>query len=1258
MAQQTHNAPPQVRTFQFDSDGIGAIKNSVNLFRGDVNYTFNILTLPARNNMEVSVDAGYSSNIQDNIGRWNRDAPTGILGLGWSLPFDRIEAEYGGTTAPEDSRFFVIQGGNRMLLLRSELEWKLFDAEADIVSLQSGSIAGDALVEEFAHHNIALAPGSLIETNDGEWRISDSVNERLYTLRLREDRLEAFDGGIAFETQSFQYWKISYYPEYERWMIVNESGMISVYGGNVSVIDGIKTSAGNVVQWGVAWGSWRGSSALAEGQRQYPAAWNRAALSNPWGDTIRYTYLADEQQVGDGGLTYTKACYQESIIDVFGRTVRFRYGDKVFASEPAAATREYMDPHKKLPDQTPDAFQSRYETRFLESIEAYDRNDVVMKSVHFDYDFLNVSGAATDDRLYGDTTKRILKRMYECNALGDSLPGLELGYYAAVDDPHPGALKSIAYPQGGVATYVYEKSVLPICERSLQVERPDDGGREYWTPRVWFGPDYAVVAWYNTDTTVLRASVYTWIGHWHLWPQSIELRESLDLETLRVLPGAEAFLLTFESDRSDRTTALLFHKLPNAPGSWVQYDNDITFEALGVDFATGDNFVLALDDNSGLLWRYTWNWKQRAWNTESFDLSETFCSDIGSGRREYFLTAGAHYYLVLCYDRDAEPGARENSLSLYYLDQLGQWRLGDTIHPNDVFIAGTSQDPGFAWAPGASFAAATAITDRNQHEIEYDLWIFHWNDDFTFTNEYVKELKTERSVQIAASVVDDSLVGTGPFLFRYNGLVWQDKNLGITLPSHLSNVFWFAYGADMALMTENGSNQLISVLGVYDPNTDSVEWHTEPRQLVNTTDPMEFRKTRYYPTAGIDYATLDRDIYYRDSSNTWAESFERPIYTIPQDELVDTTTMINQAPGFVAYLVDKDVDGQLEPQYTKVANLQNGRVRSVESFTEQIYRVIGNDGHPNSGLSGKIPAGPSSLFTYPLDQDLNDASHITLRRNLDAAVAGAVDDYSVISIEIDNGFECNYTSYAYDKSTAVCDPTGSIVKFYRVETFPGAAAPAASVEGRIESLYINGLPGATRIVADPRAILANETEDNFSVLDGFLDAKNTYDNDGRLVASEQNAWSVHLVINSGGEPKPIRGAFTLQDAQTTMQDGVVTTASNRYDLASGLMTRQDKSNYNSQGNPETLTELFTYGYQAYPELLAQNNLKPTVQTQRQVREQGAPGAIVTESSVTRWRAWQREVAYTEATLDVYDTYDGYVWRGGMGDPDFSDWNAE
>ncbi|MFE0463199.1 RHS repeat-associated core domain-containing protein [Kitasatospora sp. NPDC058965] len=102
-------AAPGVRASQvFLGD---AVANAVNMFRGEVNLPLALVSLTGRNGLDVNVTAFCTSGVRRAAQRWNLSDPTDLLGLGWSLPFDRITVEHQDSGTNLDDAFYLVTGG-------------------------------------------------------------------------------------------------------------------------------------------------------------------------------------------------------------------------------------------------------------------------------------------------------------------------------------------------------------------------------------------------------------------------------------------------------------------------------------------------------------------------------------------------------------------------------------------------------------------------------------------------------------------------------------------------------------------------------------------------------------------------------------------------------------------------------------------------------------------------------------------------------------------------------------------------------------------------------------------------------------------------------------------------------------------------------------------------------------------------------------------------------------------------------------------
>jgi hypothetical protein len=344
---------------------------------------------------------------------------------------------------------------------------------------------------------------------------------------------------------------------------VKENGVSSTYGG-------LNSKDKNTIQWGVKWKNWVGSSCLITDQQSHAIAWNISTNFNLWGEKIEYEYMVVEQPVGEQGLTYTKACYLQSITDVFGRKVIFHYEEK--------DSGEYMDPHKAIPNNDANAYQDRYETKYLHRIELRNSEDKELLFIRLISEVKNVTGRNPDDPLYHETCKRFLREIIQESPQGESLPSVKLDYYFESTDLNPGALKEIITPEGGSSRYTYRQENLPICKKDMKIDRPQTAKLEDWIPRVWFGPDYAVLVWYNKDNFNLRVSIFTWLGYWYEWTDSrLDITAEFDIDTLNASIQADSCVISYVNYNLAETTYLFAHKLENSLGQWTVEDKPIIY---------------------------------------------------------------------------------------------------------------------------------------------------------------------------------------------------------------------------------------------------------------------------------------------------------------------------------------------------------------------------------------------------------------------------------------------------------------------------------------------------------------------------------------------------------------------------------------------------------------------------------------------------------------------------------------------------------
>src|SRR5262245_49238950 len=93
------------------------LDQGISLLTGKVTLPLNLVTAPGQNGLDIEISIFYdSSNVSKQVKTWNNDAPTGVLGLGWSLPQMLIMRDTHGTGATADDSYYLIHNGADRLI--------------------------------------------------------------------------------------------------------------------------------------------------------------------------------------------------------------------------------------------------------------------------------------------------------------------------------------------------------------------------------------------------------------------------------------------------------------------------------------------------------------------------------------------------------------------------------------------------------------------------------------------------------------------------------------------------------------------------------------------------------------------------------------------------------------------------------------------------------------------------------------------------------------------------------------------------------------------------------------------------------------------------------------------------------------------------------------------------------------------------------------------------------------------------------------
>jgi len=1268
---------PSIRTFQMDASTIGVLKSSVNLFRGDVNYTQTLFSMPGRNNsdgLQIEIAIQYQSNVHRQAVTWNRDQPTGVLGMGWQMPLAQIRYDSGGSPIPGAGNYTITLSGVESRMVRDPQTALLFTMRGDLAAqLVDGQEVPTAVRGQFVSRGLPLATSATVVGTASPWAIRDDALEQEFQLVTDSGSLGAYAGGQSYQLVNYKFWQVLYYPRYERWSVRNESGQVMSFGGGVAALSPqVNTSAGNSIEWGVEWVDatgipvWKGNSAVAAGQRQYAVGWHLFRTYSRFGEFVSYGYNefprnADgllpevEQLVGNGGKAYTKACYLTSVTDVFGRQAWFRYAPKLWNNATTASPREYSDPHKAVPDHTPNGYQDRYETRYLQEIMVTHQDDTPLFSVDLTYaptpdaqETAGVANVVADNT--GDTCKRLLTGFTLRNPAGEGLPGYRFDYYLdPVQDANPGALCRITWPSGGSALYTYQAVNLPICARTAPMTAPAPMPPNS-TPRVWFGPDYAVVLWSNTGTQQLSLQITSWNGQWQCWqadPDSALLVDGhggTSLATVTVLTGDDFVGLTYQTSKN--VNLHLFRKDPARPGQWVAAEipgggsggcNTPTWQwSLSngqVVTLAGENFVLAsqmnTSQNRGSYDLFTWDWPTRSWS----HANQTTASYA-------WFVVGRQYFAIL---------DMASNIKLFYLNPDGVWMVGGRTNLGFTLNNFSS----LAIAGDVSMLAVSHLVSGGpaMGQQTYDLFPLQWNGAYNFTTPVPKftivdTFDTAYPTSWAPVVIANSLVGVAGNLIRFNGQTWLTNSNLKPSSGIQSGQQRYAYGPDLATLIRIGNGAPSALLLGYDADIEGNSWSDGATPITGLITPPANQSTANWAAcSNPDYIVVGSQLFFRGTATNWARAVDSNIadlqclinqVTNTSDRYqINAASIINEAPGFIACAVyDNQKASTGHATAATALVLRNGRVHGPAQLLAHEQLWTSQEAGDHSG-QGKYPGGPGAFFTYPDTVGTLDAARtVHLHRYAGDAIQGPISDRPVSSITIDDGLsECFSSSYVQDTATAACDPSGQVVKYFKSTVYPGGEA-AAPVNGSVISCYLNG-----------NAITS--AANYYNAFDGLLYSVTTCNAQGQEVAKATNEWLAYVKragdpLNPGVVPRQLYGAYVVQSGKTSISDGVTATQSTGYVPASlsypftGQPATTSTTTWNGAGEEETRIITNTYGCEVNEPCRVLNDLGSMV------AQSTTCSGVTTAMTVTALTPWP--TAWGDDVLTPAEESD-YSWIG-------------
>ena len=985
----------------------------------------------------------------------------------------------------------------------------------------------------------------------------------------------------VYQTKNYQFWKIQYY--YDISELYGSTGygsgpnkwLITTEDGTTYVY-GDKNSGRNTIQWVVRWENWIGNSSQTLGQSQLANVWNLSEVVNMWNEKILFEYENVEQYVGTtAGQKHTEASYIKQITDVNGRKVQFFYNTK----DPQF----YTEPHTEQPE--PDAYQEVYEKKYLDHIDVLLESGYKFLSVQFGYNSVNAGTSKA---------KMLLTSIVQKNRGGDALPGLTFEYYAG--GATNGFLKTVTYPTGGTVTYTYTGSTLSHSNRQFTAQAPAG----YAEPKVWSGDDYVVVTWrqlgtgttHDTNPRDVKLYVYQWVGEWkEQFLQSISNvgldgdSYHWDYKSFQVVVQKEFFAVLAPTTTNYYQLFIRFKDVANR-GNWSAYTTSIDYGTGVPTLMSGTNFVAVgsfQDDGTHPSHLYTFqgdSWKDDV-------LNQTIGDHYYTSVNNYFISQNRAGF-------DGQPETNFN-----YLTEDKKW----VTKKWSSYLLYSSTDLSY-WYSGNSLAVAMA---GNNPEYAY-----RW--DLTYTNFY-KDSKDKNNADLFGLLQDNapvfiqnnSMVGIYGKLARFDGKAWSVDNI---TSSHTSPFgLYFSYGDDYVVRPTAsiiGSPDFKGGRKVFDPNL--LQW--QPDYIMSGADAGQD-----FANAGIDYYYYGNGYYYRQPNGSWVKkatfSWGQSMFCKGSYSRFDVWYGMNPAPVY------------------EIRIFKNGEVSGALTLSGRNF-LDNNLKFKSSGV------GVQTLITYPNTfSEPGFATSLQLNRVVNDNIAGYAVDYPVTLITVNNGNTSQYTTFAYNLSTATADPSGNTAMYNEVTTIQGSSNASSKPYGYTKTFFYNGLTSTELGVSyTPMSLLWN----------GSPYETRVYDNNDVMQTSTKTSFNTYskTFTNSDGIKVQV-GYYTRPNQTNSIADGIETVATQYYDANTGMIVQNNVQDNDSRGN-QVITR-YKYFWEQYDLNRAKNILSPVIQTKQSILS--STGETFTDVSAVTWKTWN----------SVFAPHKTYKWRrSGTTDFDFSAWS--
>jgi YD repeat-containing protein len=1183
---------------------------TVNLLTGTVSFPVTLSTLPGQNGLEFALSIHYSSSgIHKIVDTWNIDAPTGLLGLGWSMPQDKIVRNTNGAGTTLDNTYYLFSGDQAIPLLKTGA-----DHQGDIYNS-----------EKYQFWKIRYMP--LLEL----WVIT------------KEDGTQYFYGGGVSQEQKAKTSNgnsIEWGVKWGTWVgeNINPEGQEKYpVAWNVASVENI-------------WGDYITFSyeqdqhvvgASGSSGFKYTQACRLRQIIGATGEKLVFNYGPQAGQDNPYESRQKTRTPSPVSCDAYQERLEVHFLERL----------EVFDRNHQLTSQVHLGYGSlgtgEMQKQILKSITyANAQGHTYIPNQLFEY--------------YGETGEVTVSKADKSKQFQQSTGALF------------GALKSVTTPLGATITYQYQENSIPQAKRDLEITRPTDEwaqprtffGGDY-VVILWRGM--------RTQQGKIHISIFHWHGRWIGYdvPETImadRLQVELSVSFFAIIsPGQDESVHLFSKNLLKPGT---WNHAPYSAGRMNNFSLAGSFDFLAVlDQATGSlhrfthdavhwdyaksDLPKAQDSRFGLIARGKYlfcvsatpsnayqpqillqyldderKWHEVKRSEDHFapkeeDVTHTFSSESYSGIKTLDLQASDTFVALQVFYTHSSSGMGSQSSTLEYnydhytYDWTSNYQLNQRQVRKKVQLS--APDSTLLLHPMGHVRmlvlSDTVFIDVESEKTKYVFKYFgsRWKDN-VYDNE---RFENNFFGHHCFTTTKHGLAKLHQF--NFNRDEWEET----TIPEYLDGnptlfeKIWdwiFFFGGIITLPL--GPEFLLLDFAFLGVDLLIASLHN-PGSTLNRMD-------RFF--------TGDKSVYYQDPHNQWkligellADQDKKTRHDISvssyREDTKELTFQNTQlAQGFISTCLKHDqvtYDSTINVNPRDPAPATKTRTRGFPKYISTV-KLLKNGVFQGAAI--ELPEGESlqrtpddeaniiglnAFIAYKGGNSLKNATSLRLYRVINDDIQGSLKDYCVARVTVNDGYTNTHTDYDYDTTTAQFLPSGVTALYNKVSIFP-AGDDGRRVNGHKESYFYNGSgsplphqPASGTNVTDFPALTA-----------GLLYRTKVIDGQGAEVSTSTQYWRVfdHPLIGytRGYYINPTRTESKLDGVQTVTEK----TYNHRFDIANHLPDKIVTYNHNATGQPEDMVTSFVYGWERYPELFDRHMLTPVVQSSIRVNDVFIGGANI------------------------------------------------